>query len=70
MTAKPRKPWRVTLTGPDVRAQSDQTSETKAYAFMHAALKGDDSPANTGEIRHWEHGRWVLYERVTADELT
>ena len=69
MTANPRKRWRLTLTGPDVRAQSDHGSETAAYSLMRAALKGDDSPADTGEVRHWEDGRWVLWERITADEL-
>ncbi|MGW5616263.1 hypothetical protein [Streptomyces sp. NPDC003877] len=66
---KPRKPWRLILTGPEVRAQSDHGSETAAYSLMHTALKSDDSPADTGEVRHWEDGRWVLYERITADEL-
>lgn len=69
MPRKPRKPWRLTLTGPDVRAQSDHGSQDAAYRLMRAALKGDDSPADTGEVRHWEDGRWVLYERINADEL-
>lgn len=69
MARKPRKPWRLILIGPDVRAQSDHGSETAAYQLMRAALKGDDSPADTGEVQHWEDGHWVLYERITADEL-
>lgn len=68
MPTKPRKRWRLILTGPDVHAQSDHGSETATYQFMLAALKGD-SPADTGEVRHWEDGRWVLWERLVADEL-
>lgn len=68
MTAKPRKPWRVILTGPDVRAESDHTSEAKAYALIRTALRGD-SPADTARVEHWEDGLWRWYETVTADEI-
>ena len=61
---RPRKPWRVTLTGPDVEARSDQGSETAAYALVRAAL-GDDSPATGARVEHWEDGCWVLFEHVT-----
>ncbi|MGW0837534.1 hypothetical protein [Streptomyces prunicolor] len=44
------------------------TSENKAYTFVHASL-GDDSPADKAEVRHWEDGRWILHDRLTADEL-
>ncbi|MGW5711574.1 hypothetical protein [Streptomyces olivaceus] len=68
MTAKPRKPWRVILTGPDVHAESDHTSEAKAYALIRAAL-GGDSPADTAKVMQWEGGRWWHFETVTADEI-
>lgn len=68
MTAKPRKPWRVILTGPDVRATSDHTSEAKAYALVRASL-GDGSPAESARIEHWEDGLWRWYETVTADDI-
>jgi hypothetical protein len=68
MTAKPRKPWRVILTGPDVRATSDHTSEAKAYALIRAAL-GGDSPADTARVEQWEGGRWWHFETVTASEI-
>jgi hypothetical protein len=68
MTAKPRKPWRVILTGPDVHATSDHTSEAKAYALIRASL-GDDSPADTARVEQWEGGRWWHFETVTADEI-
>ncbi|MDX2697238.1 hypothetical protein [Streptomyces ipomoeae] len=68
MTAKPRKPWRVILTGPDIRATSDHTSEAKAYALIRAAL-GGDSPADTARVEQWEGGRWWHFETVTADEI-
>ena len=66
MTAKPRKPWRVILTGPDVRAESDHTSEAKAYALIRAAL-GGDSLADTARVMQWEDGLWRWFETVTAD---
>ncbi|MFE9448299.1 hypothetical protein [Streptomyces sp. NPDC006739] len=68
MTTKPRKPWRVILTGPDVRAESDHTSEAKAYALIRSAL-GGDSPADTARVMQWEGGRWWHFETVHADEI-
>lgn len=40
-TRKPRKAWRVIVTGPDVNATSDHTSEANAYTLVRAALGGD-----------------------------
>lgn len=68
MTARPRKPWRVTLTGADVRATSDHTSERAAYTFLVAALRGD-SPATAARIDQWEGGRWWHFETVEAADL-
>ena len=68
MTAKPRKPWRVTVTGPDVRATSPFTSEAKAFAFVRTCL-GGDSPANTARVEQWEDGRWWHFETMHADEI-
>ncbi|NED75373.1 hypothetical protein G3I51_24220 [Streptomyces sp. SID9944] len=68
MTSKPRKPWRVILTGPEVHAEADHTSEAKAYAFVRAALRGD-SPADTAKVMQWEGGRWWHFETVHADEI-
>lgn len=68
MATKPRKPWRVIVTGPDVRAESGHTSEAKAYALVRAAL-GGDSPADTARIEQWEGGRWWHFETVHADEI-
>lgn len=68
MTAKRRKPWRVILTGPDVRATSGHTSEAKAYALIRAAL-GGDSPADTARVEHWENGLWRWTETVGADDI-
>ena len=68
MTRRPRKPWRVTVAGPDVRAVSDHTSERAAYAFLNAALRGN-SPAASADIHQWEDGRWRLYETLTPQEL-
>lgn len=67
-TRKPRKPWRVIVTGPDVNATSDHTSEAKAYVLVRAAL-GGDSPAEQARIEYWESGRWRHFETVDADEI-
>lgn len=67
-TRKPRNPWRVIVTGPDVRATSDHTSEAKAYALVRAAL-GGDSPAEQARIECWESGEWRWFETVNADEI-
>lgn len=69
MTArKPRKPWRVIVTGPDVSATSDHTSEDNAYTLVRAAL-GGDSPVEKARIEYWADGRWRWFETVTADEI-
>ncbi|MFD7922562.1 hypothetical protein ACFV3R_25460 [Streptomyces sp. NPDC059740] len=69
MTAKkPSKPWRVTVTGPDVQAPSAFTSEAKVYAFLRTTL-GGDSPATSAKVEQWEGGRWWHFETVTADEI-
>ncbi|WP_037923452.1 hypothetical protein [Streptomyces violaceorubidus] len=65
---KPSKPWRVTVTGPDVEATSPFTSEAKAYAFIRASL-GADSPATAAKVEQWEDGVWRWFETVTADEI-
>ncbi|MGW2594774.1 hypothetical protein ACWCXC_31535 [Streptomyces sp. NPDC001515] len=68
MPTRPRKPWRVIITGPDLRAESDHTSEAKAYAFIRAAL-GGDSPAENARVEYWEDGLWRHFETVNADEI-
>lgn len=68
MPTRPRKPWRVIITGPDLRAESDHTSEAKAYAFIRAAL-GGDSPSENARVEYWEDGRWRWFETVNADEI-
>jgi hypothetical protein len=65
---KPRKPWRVILTGPDVRATSDHTSEAKAFMLVRAAL-GGDSPADTARVEHWEDGRWRHFETMHTEDV-
>ncbi|WP_405506360.1 hypothetical protein OG323_06130 [Streptomyces cyaneofuscatus] len=67
-TRKPRNPWRVIITGPDVGATSDHTSEANAYTLVRAVL-GGDSPAEQARIEYWESGAWRWFETVTADEI-
>lgn len=68
MTARPSKPWRVILTGPDVTAESAFTSEAKAYTFARVAL-GGDSPAEQARIEYWEDGLWRWFETVTKEDM-
>lgn len=69
MTAKkPRNPWRVIITGPDVRAESAHTSENAAYALIRAAL-GGDSPAENARVEYWEDGLWRWFETVDAEDV-
>lgn len=65
---KPRKLWRVIVTGPDVRAESDHTSEANAYALVRAAL-GGDSPAETARVEYWNDGLWRWFETVNAEDV-
>lgn len=67
-TRKPSKPWRVTVTGPEVKATSSFTSEAKAYTFIRASLS-EGSPADAAKVEQWEGGRWWHFETVTADEI-
>ncbi|MGW1784886.1 hypothetical protein ACWCQQ_38150 [Streptomyces sp. NPDC002143] len=67
MTTKPRKPWRVILTQNGIQlAEAEHTSEAKAYAHVHAALR---SGADKARVMQWEGGRWWHFETVTADEV-
>lgn len=68
MTKKPRKPWRITVTGPEFRATSDHTSQRVAYAFLLAALR-HDGPATVARVDYWEDGLWRHFETVHAEEL-
>ncbi|MFD3970184.1 hypothetical protein [Streptomyces cyaneofuscatus] len=67
-TKKPRKPWRVIVTGPDVNATSDHTGEANAYTLVRTVF-GGDSPAEQARIEYWENGEWRWFETVTADEI-
>lgn len=65
---RPRRPWRVTLLGPDVCAESDHTTGQRACDFLRAAL-GPDSPATRARVMQWDDGRWQHYETVHAEDL-
>lgn len=67
MTSRPRKPWRVTLTGTDVRVTSEHTSEKAAYAFLATALREHGN--RTARVDHWERGVWWWFETVAASDL-
>ncbi|WP_371793050.1 hypothetical protein OG285_32490 [Streptomyces sp. NBC_01471] len=67
-TKKPGKPWRVIITGPDVRAESAHTSEDAAYSLIRAAL-GGDSPAEEARVEQWSEGRWWHFETVNAEDV-
>ncbi len=68
MSSRPRKPWRVTLTGVDFRATSEHTSGRAAYALVDAALRGE-SPATEGRVDRWENGGWCHFETVEPTDI-
>jgi hypothetical protein len=68
MPSRPRKPWRVTLIGGDVRATSDHTSQRNAYDFLIAGLRGE-SPAEVSQVEQWLDGRWLHFETVRSVDL-
>jgi hypothetical protein len=65
MTAKPRKPWRLLVLGPDVLATSDHGTKDSAYRLARASI-GPDSPANTARVERWTAGRWVHHATLTG----
>lgn len=67
-TSRPRRPWRVTLHGGDRPVESEHTSETAAYGFLLASLRGD-GPAHTAKVAQWSDGRWFHFETVHRDGL-
>lgn len=67
-TCRRSKPWRVVITGPDGTATSDHSSEDKAYAHVRGRL-GEDGPADTARVEHWEDGRWRWIDTMTKEEL-
>lgn len=75
MTARPRRPWRVILSGLKVTAEfahsheTSHTSQTAAYAVATSALRDPDCPATTAKVMQWSDGRWQLFEIVHCSEL-
>ena len=65
---KPKKPWRVKLTGHDVTGVSQFTSEKKTYEFVCAAFAeapGDVPMVISARIEQWADGRWCHFETLT-----
>jgi hypothetical protein len=61
----PSKPWRVIT---DANA-ADYSSERKAYDALNALARiGTAAIGVKVTVRHWEHGRWALYERAVITE--
>lgn len=72
MTAKPRKPWRVILTGPIARVETEHTSEKRAYDYLVTELrlaKQGERPHTEAKVMQWEGGRWWHFETVHAHEI-
>lgn len=72
MTAKPRMPWRVILTGPIARIETEHTSEKRAYDYLVAELrlaKQGERPHTQAKVMQWEGGRWWHFETVHAGEI-
>jgi len=72
VTAKPRKPWRVILTGPTARVESEHTSERRAYDHLVSELrlaKTSERDHTEARVMQWEGGRWWHFETVTAADI-
>ncbi|MFD9464362.1 hypothetical protein [Streptomyces sp. NPDC060027] len=72
MPTKPRKPWRVILTGPVARVESEHASEKRAYDHLIAELrlaKKGERPHAEAKVMQWEGGRWWHFETVRAEDV-
>lgn len=67
-TNKPRKPWRVTLTGPNLNETTEHTSEAKAYVLVNSSFL-EAGRVSEARVDQWEGGRWWHFETVTAEEM-
>lgn len=56
------------LDRPEVTAQSDHTSEAKAFAFVRASL-GTGSPAESARVEYWEDGLWRWFETLRREDM-
>lgn len=65
MTSKPRKPWRVILSGPDEITTTDHASETEARTVARAAL--DNGEGHMGKVFEWKNRRWWLTETFRGE---
>jgi len=66
-TARPSKPWRVTLTKNGVQlAEIPHTSEKKAFEHVREALRAG---ADTAKVMQWSDGRWWHFETVRSSDL-
>ena len=66
-TSRPSKPWHVIPSKDGIKlTEGRHTSEQKAYGHVRDALR---SGADTARVEHWEDGRWIHFDTMTADEL-
>jgi hypothetical protein len=68
MASRPRKPWRLILTGTGDPVESDHTSERKTYDQIREVFS-ESGPASSAKIMQWEGGRWWHFETVTRAEI-
>lgn len=69
-TSRPRKPWRVILTGPHGHAgETSHTSEAKAYEHVRTALRDPATNADTAKVMQWTEGRWWHHSTMHRDDL-
>jgi len=57
---KPSKPWRVILRTPGGPVETDHRGQRAAYEQANRERAAIHATAIT--IRHWEDGRWRLYD--------
>jgi hypothetical protein len=69
-TSRPRKPWRVVLTGPQGQVgETSHTSEAKTFEHVRTALRDPGTGADMAKVMQWSDGRWWHFETVTAADL-
>lgn len=67
---KPKKLWRVKLTGCDVTGTSAFTSEKKTYEFVCAMFGEEEALITEARVEQWTDDRWCHFETLTRDDFS
>jgi hypothetical protein len=70
-TTDPAKRWRVITDSATGGSSVDYSSEQAAYGAVNDLAANPGTVVSVGDpitIKHWEGGRWVLWERAKVTE--